>query len=96
MTPGLKADPADSAVRAPPAHQTAGMGCAFNFIQPFMKTFTEQTIADELEPNEVDRFSASLAPINRTRALSFGLLERFCCFSLLVTAMMAMRIFLAK
>jgi hypothetical protein len=61
-----------------------------------MRTITEDPIEDGLEPDEVDRFTKSLAPINHTRAFSFGLIERCCCLGVLVTALALMRLFLAK
>jgi hypothetical protein len=61
-----------------------------------MKTITENPSDNELEPSEVDTFSTSLAPINHPRILSFGLIERLCCVSLLATALTFMRVFLAK
>ena len=53
-------------------------------------------INDNSNPAVTDAFSASLAPINRTRALTFGLLDRFCCASVFAIVMMFMRFFLAK
>ena len=55
-----------------------------------------KTLNDNSNPAAADAFSASLAPINRTRALTFGLLDRFCCVSVFAMVMMAMRFFLAK
>lgn len=56
-----------------------------------MKTFN-----DNSNPAATDTFSASLAPINRTHAFTFGLLDRFCCVSVFAMVMMFMRLFLAK
>jgi len=41
-------------------------------------------------------FGASLSPINRANAITFGLLDRICCVSVFAMAMMFMRMFLAK
>ncbi len=41
-------------------------------------------------------FCASLAPINRVNAFTFGLLDRLCCVAVFAMVMMLMRLFLAK
>ena len=41
-------------------------------------------------------FYASLAPINRVNAFTFGLLDRLCCVAVFAMVMMLMRLFLAK
>jgi hypothetical protein len=68
-----------------------------NLTQPnAMNTLNQPPLDDALEPQEVDKFSTSLAPINCCRVFSFGLLERACCVSLLVATLAIMRLFLAK
>jgi len=41
-------------------------------------------------------FGATLSPINRANAITFGLLDRICCVSVFAMVMMFMRMFLAK
>lgn len=41
-------------------------------------------------------FGATLSPINRANAITFGLLDRICCVGVFAMVMMFMRMFLAK
>lgn len=62
-----------------------------------MNTMSEQLPADEQEGiPEVDTFSSSLAPINRTERLLFGLKDRIFCVSVMGTFFALMRLFLSK
>jgi hypothetical protein len=61
-----------------------------------MKPHSDDPVLDELEPDEVDSFSTSLAPINHHGLMSFGPIHRFFCLSLLLTAATLMRFFFAK
>jgi len=45
---------------------------------------------------EVDSFSTSLAPVNRTERFLFGLKDRVCCISLMATFVALMRLLLSK
>ena len=56
-----------------------------------MKPFSENS-----NPPTKSAFIASLAPINRVHAFTFGLIERTCCVTMFVVVMMFMRLFLAK
>lgn len=62
-----------------------------------MNTLSENLPAEEMEDfPEVDAFSSSLAPINRTEKFLFGLKDRICCVSLMATFFALMRLFLSK
>lgn len=51
---------------------------------------------ENLNPPAKCAFGASLAPINRANAITFGLLDRICCVSVFAMVAMVMRLFLAK
>jgi len=53
-------------------------------------------VNDNLNQPAKCAFGATLCPINRTNAITFGLLDRICCVSVFAVVMMFMRMFLAK
>ena len=55
-----------------------------------------KTLNDNSNPPAKCAFGASLSPINRANAITFGLLDRICCVSVFAMVMMFMRVFLAK
>jgi hypothetical protein len=62
-----------------------------------MKTASQNLPVDEAEDfAEVDTFSTSLAPINRTEKLLFGLKDRICCVSVMAMFFALMRLLLSK
>lgn len=62
-----------------------------------MNTASENPAPDDLDNRpEVDAFSTSLAPINRTGKFLFGLRDRIGCVSLLVAFVALMRLFISK
>ena len=55
-----------------------------------------KTLSNNSNPTAKCAFGATLAPINRANAITFGLLDRICCVSVFAMVMMFMRVFLAK
>lgn len=45
---------------------------------------------------EVDAFSSSLAPVNRTERFLFGIKDRLCCVGLLAVFVALMRLFISR
>jgi hypothetical protein len=62
-----------------------------------MNTLSENLQTDEMDGlPEVDTFSTTLEPINRTEKPLFTLKDRICCVSLMATFFALMRFFLSK
>lgn len=55
-----------------------------------------KTSNDNLNHPAKCAFGATLSPINRANAITFGILDRICCVSVFAMVMMFMRLFLAK
>lgn len=53
-------------------------------------------VNDNLNQRLKCAFGATLSPINRANAITFGLLDRICCVGVFAIVMMFMRLFLAK
>lgn len=54
-----------------------------------LNTPLDSAVADEIV--EVDAFTTSMAPVNRTEKLIFGIRDRLCCVGLLAAAIVVMR-----
>lgn len=62
-----------------------------------MKTISDQIDDSEMEEFvEVDTFTSSFSPINRTEKFIFGLRDRICCVSVLATFFAIVRLLLSK
>ena len=68
------------------------MPCAGAAIANGMSTLnTEIDQTDAGEIVEVDTFTTSMAPVNRTEKFIFGLRDRLCCIGLLAAVFVVMR-----